>query len=138
MRLRVPAFLIHRREGSQQPLLVVVILAAVASACALGYVSGINRGVRKVQRSQVQFDLVVSVGLNDLAERGDLEALKGKLRFLIYANVSEYDRLVGQRPITNASFARSLAAGRVIWSQMKTQVVTVDSLINSLNTPTNR
>jgi len=119
-------------------LLVVVILAAVASACALGYVSGINRGVRKVQRSQVQFDLVVSVGLNDLAERGDLEALKGKLRFLIYANVSEYDRLVGQRPITNASFARSLAAGRVIWSQMKTQVVTVDSLINSLNTPTNR
>ena len=99
------------------------------------YYFGYVRGLFFENKREVASRLHEELFLYKLAEQGETNEIKGRLRFFVFAHYDYYTNNFSENAETNKYILTDLETARVIASQERTQVVyfTKDSLIDSLN-----
>lgn len=103
-------------------LFAVLAVAAFVAIAAIAFFIGHRIGAKDERRARVKFHANLTAKLYGLADRGDTNRLKDKLAFLVYAYVSEHDKLVG----TNQPAALGMIEARAIANRMRSNIVTFD------------
>lgn len=108
-----------------------LILAVICLGAA--YLAGYGRGHSSSVRDDTKFGLVNYLVLYKLQQQGDTNKLADRLRFMVYGYSDYYDRYFGSETITDKYFLQHLADARVIASQERTQLVSIDSVMQQIN-----
>jgi hypothetical protein len=111
-------------------ILLILVLAVV---CLGAYITGYGRGHKAAVYDRLLYDMRADLHFYRLAEAGDTNQLESTFRFCIFRDADYYDRYFSGETVTNQYFLKDLADARVIASQERTQVVSVDSALQQMN-----
>lgn len=107
----------------------ILALVCLGGAYLVGYVRGHGAAVRE----DTKFGLVNYLALYKFQQHGDTNRVADWLRSMVFFDSDYYGRYFSSETVTDKYFLAHLAEARIIASQMRTQVVSVDSIINRIN-----
>ncbi len=112
----------------------IVLWLILAVAClGAAYLAGYGHGHSSSVRDDTKFGLVSYLVLYKLQQQGDTNRLADSLRFMVYGYSDYYDRYFSNETITDKYFLQHLTDARLIASQERTQVVSIDSAMQQIN-----
>ncbi len=117
------------RKITLRILLVFILLAVCVSAYIIGY----GRGHRAAVYDRLVYDVAADLHFYRLSVAGDTNQLQSVFRFCVFRDSDYYDRYFSGATVTNQHFIQELTDARVIASQERTNVVSVDSALRQMD-----
>ena len=114
-------------------ILRILLVFVLAGVCLTIYFIGYGRGHRAAVYDRLVYDVRADLHFYRLSEAGDTNQLQSTFRFCVFRDTDYYDRYFSGETVTNQYFLKDLADARVIASQERTQVVSVDSALRQMN-----
>ena len=114
-------------------ILRVLLVSGLVVVCLGAYIIGYGRGHRAAVYDRLVYDVRTDLHFYRLSEAGDTNQLQSTFRFCVFRDSDYYDRYFSGETVTNQYFLKDLADARVIASQERTQVVSVDSALKQMN-----
>jgi hypothetical protein len=114
-------------------ILRIIFVFALAAICLVIYFIGYGRGHKAAVYDRLVYDVRSDLHLYKLLEAGDTNQLQSTFRFFVFRDADYYDRYFSGKTVTNQYFIKDLTDARIIASQERTQVVSLDVITQQFN-----